>query len=183
MTVIRVSGDPGSGKTTLARTLAIELGYEFSYTGGIFRQMAEEKGKSIEEFYTEMKNNPDLEKEIDSRQAQLMDTGRDLVVDGRMAPFMPCHFPTINLLMKVSPEEGARRLKNRSENSALPLEEVQKRAEKRVREERERYKALYDIEDHLDEKAFDIVLNTDILNVKDAAVVALYLVRERLKKI
>ncbi|MEM4906212.1 MAG: (d)CMP kinase, partial [Sulfolobales archaeon] len=38
--VIAVSGRPGSGKTTLAKSLADSLGLRYVSSGGIFRRMA-----------------------------------------------------------------------------------------------------------------------------------------------
>ena len=158
--VIRISGHPGSGKTTLARNLAKLLGFQFSYTGGIFREMAEKYKKSLEDFYREMKKNPDLEKAIDALQAKLMNEGNNLVVDGRIAPFQPCDFTAVNVLLTVSDEEGAKRLALRPENKNIRRSKIKQRAKKRVREERTRYQKLYGIDDHLAKKYFDVVINT-----------------------
>jgi len=58
MAVIRVSGNIGSGKTTLSKRLAKELGYGYHYTGGIFRKLAAEAGLSIEDYYAQVSANP-----------------------------------------------------------------------------------------------------------------------------
>lgn len=164
MAVIRVSGNPGSGKTTLCRRLADYLGYVHHYTGGIFREMAREKNLSIEEFYAEMASNPDLEKTIDERQAELMRKNDNLVVEGRIAPFQPSPYKTVNILIKVDPEEGARRRMGEPENGGKSLEEILLLTEARIQNEREHYKAIYGIDDHLSEKYFDFVLDTTNLS-------------------
>ena len=40
---ITITGDPGSGKSTFARTVAALTGYELITTGNIFRRLAAEK--------------------------------------------------------------------------------------------------------------------------------------------
>ena len=47
--LITISGLPGSGKTTVARLVARELGLEHVYAGDIFRRQAEEHGLTLAE--------------------------------------------------------------------------------------------------------------------------------------
>ncbi len=162
--IIRISGNQGSGKTTMARRLAEKLGWQFSYTGGIFREMAREAGLAIEEFYAKMKADPELEKSIDRKQEALMMAEDNLVVDGRLAAFQNTVFPAFNIFLKVGRLEGARRQKLRSENRHRELEEVAASTDERMANERARYKDLYGIEDHMDESRFDYVLDTTELD-------------------
>lgn len=168
MTVIRVSGDLGSGKTTLCPRLAKALGYKYSYTGAIFRELAGERGLSIEAFYAQMVENPDLERSIDKRQETLMSKHPNLVVEGRVVPFLHCPFQTINVKIAVTPEEGIRRQLFRPENHNKTPEEMAELSEKRVEDERERYRALYGIDDYLLNEHFDIVIDTTDLNPEEA---------------
>ena len=46
---ITITGNLGSGKSSVAKILK-EKGYEYSSTGNIFRQLAMEKGMSVEAF-------------------------------------------------------------------------------------------------------------------------------------
>ncbi len=168
MPVIRVSGNPGSGKTTLCKRLADYLRYGYSYTGGIFREFAKERGLSIEEFYKQVSSNPELEKSIDARQEKLMNERDNLIVEGRMAPFLSCAFKTINVKIAVSPGEGARRQLLRKENKNKALSEMIILSEERMNQERERYRALYGIDDYLADERFDIILDTTELDVDEA---------------
>ena len=45
---ITITGNLGSGKSSVAKILK-EKGYEYSSTGNVFRQLAMEKGLSVEE--------------------------------------------------------------------------------------------------------------------------------------
>ncbi len=170
MAIIRVSGNLGSGKTTLCLRLADFLGYKNYYTGDIFRELAKEKGLSIEEFYKNMSSNPDLEKEIDNRQIKLMMEEDNLVVQGRLAPFQPCNSAVkkLNVFIKVSPEEGARRQLKRRENYGRTFEEMLSLSQERAKEEMHRYQLLYGIENYLDESKFDIVLDTTNLSKEES---------------
>lgn len=168
MAVIRVSGSHGSGKTTLCRKLAELLHYGYSYTGGIMREMAFKQGVSIEEFFDKLASDPELERSIDNRQAELMNEQDDLVVEGRVAPFQDCPWTKVNILVTVSPAEGARRQLQRPENANMTLDEMLKLSERRLQTERERYRRLYGIQNHLDPKFFDIVIDTTVLTPAEA---------------
>lgn len=167
MAVIRVTGHIGSGKSTLCKALAKELDYEYHYTGGIMRQMASEKDMSIEKFYKWLEQNPAMEEEIDNFQEDLMIKNDNLIVEGRMAPFLSCAFKTVNILLKVRPEEGARRLQQRPENKNNTVEELMRMVKERTDEERKRYFKLYDLDDHLDENdpIFDKIIDTTHVTV------------------
>ena len=155
MAVIRVTGNPGSGTTTLCKRLASTLNYDFHYTGQIFREFAEKSGLSIDDYFKQLEKDPKLEKSIDRKQIQLMLNFDRLVVDGRMAPFLPCRFQSINILLKVSEEIGAHRLSNRPEYQGKSTQEIMELVRMRVQTEKERYQKLYGetymrgIKDHL----------------------------------
>jgi len=162
--IIRISGHQGSGKTTVARKLAEAFGWQFSYTGGIFREMAAEAGQHLEEFYRKMKEDPELEKSIDGRQAKLMASRDNLVVDGRLAAFFPSPFLTFNIFLRVDRLEGSRRQQKRAENQGRSVEEIAAATDQRMAEERERYRQLYGIENHMDETKFNCVMDTTNLS-------------------
>ncbi len=160
MAVVRVSGNAGSGKTTLCKRLAAVLNYGHLYAGGMFRKMAVARGMSIEAFYAQLKEDPELEKSVDTHMELEMCARDCLVAEGRIAPFLRCNFRTVNVKVAVSPEEGARRQLLRPENSGKPLEEMLMLSSLRTGQERVRYRVLYGIEDYLDDRHFDIVLDT-----------------------
>lgn len=160
MAVIRVSGYSGAGKTTLCKRLAPLLGYAYHYAGGIFRNMAAEKGLTIEEFYKKLQEDPELEKSIDMRLAALMKKEDNILVEGRIAPFQPTPFRAVNLLLTVDPLEGTKRQLLRKENFGKSLAEMRALTTERLAVEKKRYRDLYGIEDHLGESHFDIVLDT-----------------------
>lgn len=182
MAIICVSGDPGSGKTTLCTRLADALDYSHSYTGGILRKMAEEHDQSIDAFYAALKDDPELEKEIDRRQERLMQTGDNLVVEGRMAPFLHTPLPRLNVKIAVETHEGARRMSTRPDYTEKTLEQIEAITTARVQAEREHYYDLYGISDHLADETFDIIVDTTDMNEEKAFAELLKRVRNALSE-
>ncbi len=185
MAVIRVSGPPGSGKTTVAEKLAKALNYENYYTGDVFRKIAKERGLSVEEFYKKIVAEPELEKEIDKRQTELMMTKDNLIVQGRMAPLLPYNpkFKKINILLTVSMVEGTCRQLLRPENKNKTFKEMIQLSSKRMMEEKSRLFSLYGIIDYLDPAPFDIILDTTGLNPDQVFDKLLTEIREKLREV
>lgn len=180
--IITIGGNPGAGKTTLANNLANELHYQQLYVGGILRDMATEKNLSIEQFYAQLKEDPAAEQEVDQRQATMMREKDDLIVQGRVAWYFAksSPFKIFNILLTVSPIVGAERIGEKKENVGRTSDEVAIATADREKMERERYKMLYGIEDHLDPKQYDFVLDTTSLTEQEVFDKVLWLVRARL---
>ena len=169
MAIITIGGNPGSGKTTLAVKLATTLGYEELYVGGIFRDLAKERGMTVEEFSGEIKKDPQLERSIDERQTKLMQTKDNLVIQGRVAWHFAekSPFKVINLFLATEHEIGARRVAERKEDTTKSIEEIAQATGERIKHDQERYKALYNIADYLDPGHYDIILDTSYLTEEE----------------
>jgi predicted cytidylate kinase len=182
MAVIRVSGNIGSGKSTLCERLAGILKYKYHYNGGVFRMFAAKMGLPIHEFYKKLDVSPTLEKSIDADQERLMLTKDDYVVEGRIAPFQKCAFKAINVKITASLEECARRLAKKTENSGKSLGTIEKDLKERIETERARYFGLYGIEDHLADDRFDIVIDTTNMDTDKNEDIVLKKVLEQLER-
>jgi predicted cytidylate kinase len=180
--IIRVGGNLGSGKTTLCKKLAEHLGYQYSYTGGIFREMAKERGLTIEEFYSQLVADPVLEKSVDDRQIALMMSKDNLVMEGRITAFLPCAFRPVNLFIKVDETTGASRQLNRPENHDRTIDEMIALSRKRVRDERDRYWNLYRIPNHLDERCYHLVIDSTDLYPEELLQEVICQIEDYLKK-
>jgi predicted cytidylate kinase len=165
MAIITIGGNPGSGKTTLARKLAATLGYEELYVGGIFRDIAKERGMTVEQFSEEVKKDPALERSIDDRQKKLMQEKDNLIIQGRVAWFFAQgnQHKVINLFLATDHTIGAQRVAERKEDAAKSIEEIARATAERIRHDQERYQALYNITDYLDPTHYDIILDTSHL--------------------
>ncbi|MBQ2115465.1 MAG: dephospho-CoA kinase [Lachnospiraceae bacterium] len=86
---ITITGNLGSGKSSVAKILK-EKGFEIVSTGNIFRQLAMEKGLSVEEFNKQVneaasKGDRSVDKMIDDMTTKIGEE-RDMVVfDSRLA--------------------------------------------------------------------------------------------------
>lgn len=184
MAIIRVGGNLGAGKTTLCKKLSEYLGYYYSYTGGIFREMAKEKGLALEEFYSQLEADPVLEKSVDDCQIALMMSRDNLVMEGRVMAFLPFSkvFRKINLFIKVDEDTGILRQMNRTENQDKTFEEMKALTRKRVQDEISRYKKLYNISNHLDENCYDIVVDSTHLSPDELLQEVIRQIEDYLKK-
>lgn len=182
MAIITIGGDVGAGKTTLATKLAAALGYKEFYMGRVFRDMAAERNQTIDEFYISLKDNPELERQADERQIKFMKTNDNIVTQGRISyHFAKMHsLPAINVFIAVAPHVGALRQSERPEYTGKSIEEITRISAARVAAEREHYKELYGIEDHLDKSRFDIVLDTTNLTENQALEKLLVEIKPRL---
>ena len=86
---ITITGNLGSGKSSVAKILR-ERGYEYSSTGNIFRQLAMEKGLSVEEFNRQVneaasRGDHSVDKMIDDTTARIGEERDNVVFDSRLA--------------------------------------------------------------------------------------------------
>lgn len=86
---ITITGELGSGKSTVAKLLTNEHGFTYYSTGSIQREIAKEKGITTLELNQLMTNdiNNEYDKMIDDKTIEISreNAGKDLVFDSRMA--------------------------------------------------------------------------------------------------
>lgn len=159
--IITISGELGSGKSTVARLLAQKLGYQYYSTGSAMRQIADKKGITILQLNKLCETDKTIDAEIDSIFATLVHNDKDYVVDSRLAyHFIPSSFK-VKLIVDFA-VAGARILHDTvrtSEDHYISAEEVIENLKKRRESETERFKQLYQIDINAND-AFDLVLDT-----------------------
>jgi len=182
MAIITIGGKIGAGKTTLAKRLAEELGYDELHIGHIFRELAREKDMPIEEFYAALGRDPDIERAVDRQQADFMKLNDDIVMQGRMAWFFAKEspFPAFNIFLTVDPEVGAERSGKRKENLGKSVREMIAQNAKREATENERYEELYGIEDFQSPGHYDLVLDTSTMSEEQVLKHVLEAIHERM---
>ena len=157
---ITITGHPGGGKTTAAKLLARELGWEYFYTGAVQRQLAADLGISTLEFNQRSETDPSLNKKIDEVYVKLNQSEKPMVIDARLAwHFMPRSF---KVRFEVPVEVGAQRVfefARREDEQYKDYEAAKTALAARRTSERTHYQSSYgiDVEDH---DHFDLILDT-----------------------
>lgn len=156
---ITISGIVGSGKTTISKMIAQELDCDCFSVGGIMREMAVERGLSLQEFTEVAKRDKEIDFELDRRQRALNNGGDKFVMDSRLGfYFIP---DSLKVFLKVDLMEAARRIfgAGREEENYSGVEECLEYLEKRIAAETIRYKQCYDIDFPCEDK-FDLIIDT-----------------------
>lgn len=168
--VITISGMPGSGKSTTAKLVAQALGFGHFSSGDFMREMARERGLSIEEISNLAKTDPTIDPIIDDRIREVGETQNDIVIDSRMAfHWLPSSF---KVFLKIDAHIAAERMYNqiktegRVSQSASSLEEVEQKLMGRFEAEKERYKKYYNV-DYTDESPYDLVIDSGVSEVAE----------------
>ena len=157
MVTITVSGNPGSGKSTVAKLLEDKLGFRYVYSGMIFREMAKKYNMSLEEFGKYCEGNSEIDKELDDRQLEILRKG-DVILEGRLAGWLAHlnNIPAFKVAVVADLETRAQRIVKREKGS---LEKRKKEIQERERSEVLRYKNYYNI-DLKNTSIYDIVIDS-----------------------
>ncbi len=150
--ILTVGGLPGSGTTTLSRKVSEQFSLTHVYAGKIFREMAQEKGVSLEEFSTKAEADETIDVEVDQRQIEL--AGENTVVEGRMT----AHLVDADLKIWLAAPLDVR-AQRVSARETISYEESLEKITKREKSEKKRYKKYYTI-DIDDLSVYDLVINT-----------------------
>ena len=162
---ITITGNLGSGKSSVAKILK-EKGYEIVSTGNIFRQLAMEKGLSVEEFNKQVneaasRGDRSVDKMIDDTPAKIGEERDNIVFDSRLAwHFAPKSF---KVFVITDIDEASRRVFHDSLRANSESYESQEACKKalinRQKLETVRYKEIYDI-DYYDMSNYNLVIES-----------------------
>ncbi len=147
---ITLTGNLGSGKSTLGKILEAEYGYEIFSTGKVIRQIAGEHGVSVLEMNKMMEKDHKYDHMIDDTTARISREQKEkkLLFDSRLAwNFVEDSF---KVFLSVSLSVAAARVMadaSRGEvETYTSLEECKESLKERAATEDRRYKELYGIE-------------------------------------
>jgi cytidylate kinase len=161
--LITVAGSPGSGKSSTAKALAAALRYRHFSSGDVFRQLAAERGESIEAMNISAEVQRDIDLKVDNLLQEMYRTEEKLVIDSRMAwRWMPDSF---KVFLVLDPDTAAERVfdnvreEGRQSEDATSVEEARRSIDRRFASEQRRYRALYGV-NPTDPLNFDVVVNT-----------------------
>ncbi|HOV52806.1 MAG: cytidylate kinase [Methanosaeta sp. PtaB.Bin018] len=168
--IITISGAPGTGTSTLARSLAAELGLRWVNSGDLFRKIASEKNISVKDMNRLAEKGPEIDYLIDDAQKTLAKDGSG-IFEGRLSGHLLS--ADLKVLLKTDLRTRAERI---SKRESKLLEDAMQ--ETRIREESEarRYKMYYNI-DINDYSGYDLVVDTGRFNEAGTLAVVLAAVR------
>ena len=157
MTTITISGQPGSGKTTVSELLVKKLGLKYVYSGDIFRKMAEKFGMSLEEFGKYCENNKEVDEQLDTNQLKEIRKG-NVIVEGRISGWLAHRhkIPSLKIFLEADLDTRINRIVNRESGE---FKKRKKEILNREKSETIRYKNYYDI-DIDDTSIYNLVINT-----------------------
>lgn len=163
--IISISGNQGSGKSTVAKRLAETLGWPRYYIGGMRREAALKRGLTLAEYNKLGEIDPSTDLEVDEYQKKLGQTKDNFVIEGRTSWYFIPH--SLKIYLDVSDEEGAKRilLANRDgeDKYMTTFEDVLASIQRRRASDDKRYQQLFGINAH-DLNNFDYVIDTTNLN-------------------
>jgi len=161
--IITIAGSLGSGKSSTARAVASALGFRHFSSGDLFRQLAGERGESIEAMNISAEIQRDIDLKVDNLLKEMYRSDDSLVIDSRMAwHWMPLSF---KVFLVLDPNTAAQRIfhhlqdEGRMSEAATSVQEVRNSIDRRFASEQKRYAALYGV-NATDPLNFDIVINT-----------------------
>lgn len=163
---ITISGPPGSGTTSLARSVAGKYGLEFISAGEVFRQLAREHGMDLAEFGRFAESDPAVDRMIDARQKEIGEGSDGIIVEGRLSGRM-IENADLRIWLSASISCRAKRIAGRD---GMDEEGARIYTENRQRSEAARYRNYYGI-DIGDLSPYDIVLSSETFGVDALAAI------------
>ena len=155
--LITLSGLPGSGTSTVARTVASRLGLDHLDGGTVFRTLASEHGVSLAEFARIAEADDTIDRALDDRLIQRARQG-DVLLESRLAGWLATRADVAGLRVWIACDdvERARRVGARDGHDVA---EALAANEEREASERTRYLAYYGI-DLTDLSIYDLIVDS-----------------------
>ena len=157
--IITISGQAGSGKSTIAKLLSAQLKLKHFSMGDLRRRMAEERGMTLAALNKLGETQDFTDREVDEFQKRLGKEQDGFVVDGRTSwYFIP---RSIKIYLEAKLRDRAKRVfqDERSVEKFASLKDTEIALEEREASDRKRYRKYYGI-DVYDRKHYDIVVDT-----------------------
>jgi len=167
---ISITGDLGSGKSSVAKILCEKLEYKFISTGVIQRKLGLEKGMNTLEFNQYANDNKEVDDYIDQHLKDINNGNESYILDSRLAWFFVSKSFKVYLI--AFNQIAAQRILNDNnrigEPNATDVEKKIKESEKRRNIENQRFEKYYGVKyDMLDN--FDLVIDTSYINSEQVA--------------
>ncbi|MHC4600420.1 MAG: (d)CMP kinase [Planctomycetota bacterium] len=159
MTLITVSGYPGSGTTTVVGRLRDLLGLPSHNIGEAFREMAAEKGLSLADMHRLATTDRTIDRLLDEKQVDVARKG-DVILEGRLAGFLVhrAGLPGTRTWLRAPLPLRASRVAGRE---GIDLRKAKEEIRVRQEAERTRYIEYYGF-DLDDTSIYDLVIDSQV---------------------
>jgi cytidylate kinase len=158
--VITIGGLHGTGKSSVADSIAQKFGLRRVSAGVIFRDLAEERGLTLEEFSRIAEGDLDIDQLIDDTQKDAAKKG-NCIIDGQLAAWMAGEHSDLNILLTAPVEVRIKRIAARD---GTEFEFAKRETIAREGSEKARYSEYYKV-DISDLSIYDLILNTGKYNL------------------
>lgn len=169
--IIAISGNPGSGKSTVAKKLAKKLDWPRFYGGGIRRMKAQSLGITLAEYNKLGEKSISTDLGVDNYLKKIARQHKNCIIESRTAwRFLP---ESIKIFIDVDEKIGAKRVlaelkkhNKRNEDKKLnTLKAVLISHRQRKQSDDKRYQKYYNFK-IFDKNNYDFILDTTNLNKK-----------------
>lgn len=168
---ITMTGNLGSGKSTVCKILSEQYHFEIYSTGKVQRELASQLNMTTLELNQMMRSDKKYDKMIDDETARISrdNKDKDIIFDSRLA----WHFveKSFKVFVSVSLEVAANRVMNDQRGaveSYSSIEEAKELLAKRAATECIRYKEIYDL-NYMDLSNFDLVIDSTYATPEEIA--------------
>lgn len=168
--IITIAGRPGSGKSSAAKAVTAELGYQHFSSGDLFRALGKDRGADVFQANLSAENDAEIDHLVDARIQHIGNTEDRVVIDSRTAwHWIPDSF---KVFLDLDLQIAADRILSSMDDARLASEHVRRDPveyadilKQRLESESRRYKALYDIDPYVMSN-YDLVIDTDKNNLE-----------------
>jgi cytidylate kinase len=162
--VVTIGGPHGTGKSTYAKMIAKQLKLRYISAGKMFRDLAKEKGLSLEELSRQAAESPEIDNLIDERSAVEAAKG-NAVIEGQLAAWMAKDSAHVRIYVRASDEARIGRIARRDH---LDYETARTQTVEREKIQRDRYKRYYGI--NIDDLTpYNIIVDTTDRSVESTS--------------
>ena len=177
---ITITGNLGSGKSTICRLLNEKYQFEVYSTGKVQRELARQMNMTTLELNQLMCSDKKYDKMIDDETARISreNGDKDIIFDSRLA----WHFveKSFKVFVSVSLEVAAERVMNDqrgAEEKYSSLEEAKKLLAERAATERVRYKDIYNL-NYMDFSNYNLIIDSTYCQPEKIAEIIIHQAKE-----
>ena len=174
---ITIGGPHGTGKSTYAKIISKELGIRYVSAGQLFRDLAREKGVTLEELSKEAAEHSEIDQMIDERSTEEAKKG-GVVIEGQLAAWMARNTAQVRICLKAPDRVRFTRIAHRDN---ITHETAKRQTREREQTQRSRYRRYYGI-DVDDMSVYNLILDTGNRSVESVSGELLSRIRRMVKK-